>query len=145
MGKGFKMQEDHLRRDDSTTDDDGHLSTRSGSQLGDPNVNVDFRVDKFEDMSSTDMSDPAVQDLVQFLNNKSSSISREIDDALTSTEELSDDSSSLKRSEHSSWDQSSRAAESSTLVAATRAKATDPKQDLKMLNEKVRLLLSDRK
>ena len=136
------MQEDHLRNDDTTTDDGG--STRSGSQMGDPNPNVDFAVDRFEDMSSTDMSDPAVQDLVQFLNKQSGSISREIDSALTSTDESDDDSYKRNPSSERSWD-AGRAAESDTLVAAARSKVADPKHEFKKLNEKVRMLLTDRK
>jgi hypothetical protein len=86
------------------------------------------------------MSDPAVQDLVQFLNKESASISREIDSALSTTEDSDDSDGSFRRTDQS-WD-STRAPEASSLVAVSRAKqATDPKQDIKKLNDKVRNLI----
>lgn len=133
------MQEDHLRAD-STTDDDGTHSTLGGG--GDPNPNVDFQVDRLGDMSSTEHSSPAVQELVQYLSKQSASMSRDIESALTSTDE-SDEDSFRSPGANTSGD---RAAESATLVASARSKvASDPKSDLRKLNEKVKLLLQDRK
>ncbi len=102
------MQEEHLQRDSST--DEGSSHHRDGPDV----TRVDFRIDQREvrehravpylslssralfffffpqDMSSTDQSDAKVQELVQFVNRASATMTKDIDSALSSTEDSDD-------------------------------------------------------
>jgi hypothetical protein len=86
-----------------------------------------------QDMSSTDQSDAKVQELVQFVNRASVDMVKDIDSALSSTDESDEDS--FRR----------RSVGSEMTAAAVRSKHADPRHEIDTLKDKVRLLLVDRK
>ncbi len=84
-------------------------------------------------MSSTDQSDHKVQELVQFVNRASGDMVKDIDSALSSTDESEEDS--YRR----------RSLGNDLAAAAVRSKHADPRHEIETLKDKVRLLLVDRK
>lgn len=109
-------------------------------------MGAEFRTEGFEETSEG----TGDHDLAAFLNKQSASLSKEIDSALSTTEDSDEDSFKNAPvrggSSDSSWERSTgRSAEASSLVAARVRGAADPKLDMMKLNEKVKLLLKDRK